>query len=1046
MLQKQNIPIMMTQGLNTGEDSGIVAIQGKVTGLVDAEFDTASTIVTRAGTSRFVLPGTFTGNVQRLFTNQANALGIEDSNGKFWASKGSGSAYQCPNLTSPRMSAQTQRISGIKRKVPIDPVTGLGTPVRHDLNFDQDTAPSGTVMLAFEEYDTALAQMVVKWSVRDQVTSVVASEGTLSGAGQNYSKPRVVYCPRSDKFFLFVASWAAAATQYNVFWYSIPAAGGSLVLSSGLTTTAGVAVESTIASEVVFDVSVFVAGSSDSRVCVAARETTAANGYRSCQVDHTGAKVLADTVTAPAVAASPVLTAHIKFSGGVYTSHYFYVVGTATVKGRYIPSSTNTPSAENAPAGLFAYYNIVVIDNATAGIDIYSDFDYSGTTAAVWARTTITDVHVYSSGGLVTGSYGIANAVMASRVITIGGFRYIAGRHIGFNYNNVMFLVNVSNFDTTADYRMGISARVAFQEAFDPIGNINFQVHSHRTPNAVSLTGSQYGFSYIKYDTDLLLAGTTNDTGLCIEMCKLDPNSQLGFIEVNGATLLAGACPLWFDGHDTTEENFNHQPDLAGFVDVAGGGRPGPFALGSASFCTTFGYTDNLGNWIESAPSNIITVTFAGANTYLNFTCPLPPTTKQNARVLLYRTKVNSADTTFYLCSTANATFVTNDTTLGGGQPLPTTGGNLPVAPMPACRQICRYYDRLFISGCEDGQTVYWSKSVNKGYGSEFVGGNTSFQLRVYSSFGRIVGCGEVFGKLAILGEYKIGTIYGQGPDDFGQGLFSPIEVVIPDVGCAWNSPNSIRHARDGMWFYSTRGQPRMMTSSGELGRDPQTGNEIGSECLEVVGVPTSITVQGEVRQQVRFYNQTQCYVWDSAYKQWSQFTNHQAHNAVHSNIGVGGGGADLFSYTSTAVVRGDNVNTASDISPTTGASLGLFSSSVQVFLMLAQFAGIQRIYEVYGRLIDVDGGVAGSDIALTVRLSDTSQGLDSVRSNATFGFTYALMSFRHQPSFQRCSEAQLTVTMKLNTDLGVPQRIRLTGLGISAGLSPKTFKSSNSV
>ncbi len=457
---------------------------------------------------------------------------------------------------------------------------------------------------------------------------------------------------------------------------------------------------------------------------------------------------------------------------------------------------------------------------------------------------------------------------------------------------------------------------------------------------------SSFVLPYLKYETDRRLAGTADETAFCLSAATIDFSSQLQHEEINGVTFLSGACPHVFDGSNYTEENFHHAPEIVGaLVAVAAGGT---YTLGSStvtvSVCFTWGWQDAQGNWHESAPSGEKSVNITAALPCITPTIVSPPTLKAGARLLMYRTKGSSTDTSMYLAVKADGTSISSDTDLDDGEQLYTAGGVLPNTPAPACRHVSTFQKRLVLSGCGDGSRVHWSKVTTPGYGVEFSSGDPTHQTVVPSDKGRAVGTEEMDDNLFFVCENGVRVSSGTGPNSAGtQGQYSDPRSSITEVGCSWDSPKSILRGPEGIWFRSPFGM-RLVSRSGGLGLAPD-GKQAGAEVDSLVS-GNVVAVAGDAKQQLRFYQSSgTCLVWDYQWKQWTRFTQVSNVDAVYADDRYYT--VDNYNNNANAVMRYTD-ETAFQDWVVVGSSLVQAAVSAYIETPWLSFAGIQGFQRIY--------------------------------------------------------------------------------------------------
>lgn len=558
-----------------------------------------------------------------------------------------------------------------------------------------------------------------------------------------------------------------------------------------------------------------------------------------------------------------------------------------------------------------------------------------------------------------------------------------------------------------------------------------------RVPN-LTVNSNMLDFAYLKFATDLRIAGTSNDTPWAIHRASIDLQSQLGDAEINGLALLAGACPYVYDGSNMVEENFHHGPEIDTSAALTTSGYQLPNATASYTVCFTLGWEDAQGNWHESAPSNqrTFSVTGGSGNYYIPTSAVvLPPTQKANYQVIMYRTKALGTDTSLYLASKLDGTFVTSDTELDDGEQLYTAGGVLPNTPAPACRHISVFQKRLVLAGCGDGSRVYWSKQTTPGYGVEFSSDDPTHQTQVPSDKGRVVGTKELDGRLVILCENGVGVIGGQGPAPTGtSGQYSDFESVITETGCSWDSPKSIVRAPEGVWFRSPFGL-RLVSRALSLARG-QDGKQAGAEVDSLVS-GTVVAVAGDTKQQIRFYQSSgTVLVWDYQWGQWSRFTGFANVDACYADdrfyhLSNYSTTSPLLRYTSnTTYVDVDDANTSNS----------LFQMTIETpWLSFAGIQGFQRVYRLLVLGASTGTQTFGMTFASYLNFGTNFADLVSTTITPAAGANHEFQ-LQHHFTQQKCETMKFALIIS-PTNSSADGRLRLTDLTLQVGVKGGYFK-----
>jgi hypothetical protein len=1037
-LQKQLVHLNMTGGLQTKDDQFLV-IPSKLVVADNVEFDDASTVVRRGGQkgqSYGTGPGT-PDAPYRLFTNNGNLV-LEGAQGDYRILEATGAAQirnpvtvsgfaQCNVFR--RAGMQTARVAGVTQK---NSAFGADTPF-YDGNYD--CASIGNVTCyAFETRDASLNRQTIQVVVVDDSTGDVFASALLSDGAKVLVKPRVI--ATATQFFVYFGSFTSGASAFDIKSIPVSTGGGLGALSAAIYTSASVGVvENTSNDYILFDVNF----RATVGIGLVARSNAAGFTLTFQQINSSdGATVLASNTLVPS--ARPIsLTALSTDDGAVQRIHAFYAISTNVIRASHYNAFTGLTVGETTVgtgAGGTNAGRVCAIEMSTALI--YLTFD-SG-------------LNLYDSTLRISSfnhTYGAISECASSSPY------YIAGRIASVQGRLFQPLVLVSGAnqgtyfvaDLTGALNLGVAgalgaplqmlARIDYGESALDL----FRRRTEgRVPNA-PVRGSTIILPYLKYETNVRLAGTANDTAYALSVARIDLDSQLGSAEVNGVTFLAGACPYIYDGLNMVEESFHHAPEIVSVTVNAG--FSGTYDLPSMvaatyTICFTMAWQDNQGNWHESAPSAEAQVTTTAANYSFTPTLVLPNTQKANARLLMYRTRGSSTDTSLYLAvNTAGASVSTDaaDSTIGSSEQLYTAGNVLPNTPAPACRHVSLFQRRLVLSGCGDGSIVHWSKQSDPGYGVEFSSGDPTHQTKVPAERGRAVATSEMDDRLVVFAESGIGLIDGQGPNASGtQGQYSEFRTIITEVGAAWASPKSIIRGPDGVWFRSPFGI-RMVSRSGALALGPD-GKQLGSEVDSSVS-GNVVAISGGAKQQVRFFaGFSRCHVWDYQWKQWTRFTGMQSVDAAFAD----GRYYHVNNVSGAAQIRYTDNATYTDV---TDAAVTAQAYSAYLELPWLAMAGLQAFQRIYRIMIlgkNADGSVQPQTIGLS--LNYDYQGAYSsdapvVSVTPTAG---GVIQFQHHFVQQKCEAIKIAIYF-LPTTPGNAGRFRLTDLTLQVGVKTGTFK-----
>lgn len=1036
-LQKQLVHLNLTGGLQTKDDSFLV-IPSKLAVANNVEFDDASTVKTRGGLVEVSLSGLSVlealSNARRAITHNGQLI-IEADSGNYRVTDGGlVQIYPIESSTTrgarvfPRASMVTRRDGSVSASTTSYPL----------MPGDVDTATIGNKQfLAWETRDPSTGTNTIRFQIQDVLSGKVIREGLLNTlAGKVRSHPRVV--TYGSDFILYHAVYTAGANTFEVRRIAWNASTGAVskveasVITSSASGTAP-SVEYDERNVACFDVAVdepngnigLVLRDIDGPGTLRLRALSTSDYYTVTQSRNVAPASWPRAVTA---------ATSVNNSNGDALLNAFYSEG------------TNTYSATGLNVTTGAAIATAVVGTAGAG-------DVAGRSAAwqegdyiylAWDARTATNeqstlrVSKFSiTYGTLSECSAFAPWFIAGRVASVSNRLYLPMMHSAAqtSVNNTFYVVDFTSIIRNVGVASNnepphVLARIDPGES--PVFLSTWR-DTNRVPGLPTLSAtSSLGiaetglvFSYPKFEADYVVAGTSNDTAVCVSTALITiidagfgTRSQLGQVEVNGVAMLAGACPMLFDGTAFVEEGFHHPPWIVPATATPGVAGYGPFPVGDVTFCVTYGWQDDAGNWHESAPSNEVTVTFAGLNVYCNPTIVLPPTQKKGARLRIYRTKATSTDTSLYLTTTASGGFVSLDTDLANSEQLYTAGGVLPNSPAPACRHISVFQRRLVLSGCGDGSRVYWSKQFTPGYGVEFAAGDPTHYTTVPDSAGRVVASAEMDDRLVVLCERAIGLISGSGPAPTGtQGQYSEFSTIITETGCYWYAPKSVARGPEGVWFRSPFGI-RLVSRSGTLARG-QDGKQVGAEVDGIIS-GNCVAVPHEGKQQIRFHQTNNTVlVWDYQWLQWSQFSG------------------NYFSFVDAAFADGrlyllgsSNLRYTSDTSTDDVATTPVTGTIETPWLSFAGIQGYQRLYRLMILGKELNGANGNATFGLTVYCDfDGTTSADSGTATATC--TNGRYQVQHHFARQKCEAMKLKITLSAAPG----SRVRLTDLTLQVGV-----------
>jgi hypothetical protein len=520
--------------------------------------------------------------------------------------------------------------------------------------------------------------------------------------------------------------------------------------------------------------------------------------------------------------------------------------------------------------------------------------------------------------------------------------------------------------------------------------------------------------------------------------------NNLNYVEVGGDTILAGSCPQVFDGANFQEAGFSHRPVITGvtFGLAASGSllNTGPYF-----FQATYIWTDSKGNQVESEPSAVFPGTPVNNNCSYNLAVtPCGITSKQDVQIRIYRSLVNAASGALLYLDNATANTASagiTDALITANSLVPTASA-LPNQPMPSCRVAITHQNRVWCAGGELGNQIFFSQPLSQNIFPEW--DRTRLRRDIPATAGRVVNIVSLDDKLVVFCENRIGFIYGEGPTRLGENdSYSQFVEAVSGYAIPWTEPNSIIRSTDGVWFRCGFGV-RLLTRALSVAKE-QNGQDLASELdSSISAVVIKRALISTATQQVRFYTASDCYVYDSNYRQWSTFRFTSVADAT--SIGddyyhVNNEGSALFVNTRHA---------------RTDLGAQIVSTLETAWVALAGVQGYQRLSRV--QLIGQTKVSTAAGFSVTVQAGydydDAPSAMQTIAPTYTFpqissaGASVAVYESESQFTVQKCRAIKLKITWVSNADtLDEPEALlRLTSMNLRLGLKQGRAKLADSL
>lgn len=481
------------------------------------------------------------------------------------------------------------------------------------------------------------------------------------------------------------------------------------------------------------------------------------------------------------------------------------------------------------------------------------------------------DTYVKSNTVSSTGTVGTASVFKRSVGLGLEAFTYNDEMYIGFVYDSTLQSTYFISELTSGT----IMSRLHPSQA----GGLTLRA---RLPRAHALGTDKMIFASQKKGRLQAEDGTFfNQPGVMSTAIDFNDESRYDTEQLGESLYIGGGQLFQYDGSTVGEMGFHIYPEDVTLTQSASGGS---MSDGTYSFRAVYEWVDAKGQRHRSAPSPAVAITVNGGGSSQSVTATIPTlrlTEKSGVAIHLYST-VDSGTIYFRTTSVASPTFndttvddititrTDDDTTLIGNEILYTTGGIVENIAPPACSIVALHNNRIFLSGLEDPNEIWFSKEYVNG---EAVSFNDSFLRRTEAEGGAITQLASMDDHLVIFKNSSIYRQSGSGPDPSGFGSdFTEPQLVATDVGCT--DPRSVVLTDTGLMFKSDKGIYLLDRSFrvNYIGADVEAFND----CT----ITSAILMDGE--NEVRFtIRDNKALVYNYYFKQWSTWTNYSAEAAV---------------------------------------------------------------------------------------------------------------------------------------------------------------------
>lgn len=376
---------------------------------------------------------------------------------------------------------------------------------------------------------------------------------------------------------------------------------------------------------------------------------------------------------------------------------------------------------------------------------------------------------------------------------------------------------------------------------------------------------------------------TVGTIGLIVQytQIELDPTPLLSPPkEAGGSLYVPGGVVRVYDGSTFVEAGFHIYPETP----VANGAPgAGGLAAGTYRMRATYAWTDANGVEHESVPSLSVSFTVGAAASQQFNIATYRITDRTNVKIRLWRTTVNPAtDPDYYLenetdnntaADTVTMTCTTADATLSAQRTLYVRGDEsvLENLPPPATPALEVYGERLWALDAQTRRRVWPSKVFEDGFG---VAWNDTI-IQTFNTAGDLTAIGSLGDKLLAFKERAIFAIWGDGPDNTGNGQFSsPWEFTDNTYG---TDRPLVARTKFGILFRATGDKGWRVATSG-LGVE-----FFGADVEDLTGfTPTAITLTDDFLRIG--HSEGTVFTYDFVHACWYTETNRRVTGACMYN------------------------------------------------------------------------------------------------------------------------------------------------------------------
>lgn len=302
---------------------------------------------------------------------------------------------------------------------------------------------------------------------------------------------------------------------------------------------------------------------------------------------------------------------------------------------------------------------------------------------------------------------------------------------------------------------------------------------------------------------------------------------------------------------------------------------------------------------------------------------------------------------------------------------------------------------RVWLGGLEQGNQIAFSKSIRS---NEAVTFSDVFVIEVGSQLKRVVAMQAMDDKLVVLKEDSIYVVYGDGPNDLGQGATYRAQLVSSDQGCS--GPKSVVLTPTGVIFANSTGLYRL-----------NRGLQLDFVGARVEDSTSGVTINGAElvpdKTQARFMlSSGQAVVYDYLVDAWYKFTNHASASGGCCVMWKGN-----FSFLNAGgAMKVQNAGFLDDASGGTGTYIPMTLETA--WIKTGDVEGLQRVY----KLLVIGDAATGHNLTVNVGFDYDSAYTDTKTWTAAEIALLPRYQLEIRPSRQRCQAIRLKMS-----DTGTP-------------------------